>query len=129
MTSSIKKRYGGLLVAGTIVGLVLCGGLFFTPTRHDTASHGLSPSGSTQSRSAARTAGRSYTGETFSEVAPGSAEAPSDPDPERRLRAIEARANDPGADLDVLTYALVDPDEQVRARGQELFEAQLVGRN
>lgn len=49
-------------------------------------------------------------------------EARNDPDPRVRLNAIEAWARNPGESLDPVTYALVDPDEQVRARAQELFE-------
>lgn len=42
-----------------------------------------------------------------------------------RLAAIEAWANNPGDNLNPFTYALVDPDEQVRARAQDLFEQAL----
>jgi hypothetical protein len=49
-------------------------------------------------------------------------EARNDPDPIVRLIALELWANDPGEDLDPFTYALVDPDESVRVRAQELFE-------
>jgi hypothetical protein len=48
-----------------------------------------------------------------------------DPDPQVRLNALETWARNPGNSLDPITYALVDPDEQVRARAQELFEEAL----
>jgi len=47
------------------------------------------------------------------------------PDPAIRLYALEAWALHPGPTLDPVTYALVDPDESVRARAQELFEEML----
>jgi hypothetical protein len=51
-----------------------------------------------------------------------------DPDPIVRLQAIEAWAREPGETLDPLTYALVDPDETVRERAQELLEEDLARR-
>ena len=48
-----------------------------------------------------------------------------DPDPRMRLHAIETWAIKPGKTLDPVTYALVDPDETVRARAQELLEQEL----
>jgi hypothetical protein len=48
-----------------------------------------------------------------------------DPDPNFRLRALEAWARQPAASLDPITSALVDPDESVRARAQELLEQKL----
>jgi hypothetical protein len=57
---------------------------------------------------------------------PSSLEAArEDPDPRVRLHAIETWAAKPGKTLDPVTYALVDPDETVRARAQELFEEAL----
>jgi hypothetical protein len=55
-------------------------------------------------------------------------EALKDPDPKVRLDAIEAWARNPGASLDPVTHALVDPDESVRTRAQELFEEALARR-
>jgi hypothetical protein len=52
-------------------------------------------------------------------------DAGSDLDPEGRLNALEAWRRDPGESLDPVTSALVDPDERVRARAQELFEEAL----
>jgi hypothetical protein len=51
-----------------------------------------------------------------------------DPDPSVRLQAIEAWAREPEETLDPLTYALVDPDESVRARAQEFLEEALARR-
>ena len=55
-------------------------------------------------------------------------EARDDPDPTVRLGVIEVWASDRGADLNPFTYALVDADETVRARAQELFEEALASR-
>jgi len=48
-------------------------------------------------------------------------------DPSERIRALQAwvQQRTPEEALDPLTYALVDPDEQVRARAQELWEGVL----
>ena len=51
-------------------------------------------------------------------------EARNDPDPRVRLNALEAWARDSHESFDPITHALVDPDEEVRARAQELFEEQ-----
>jgi hypothetical protein len=55
-------------------------------------------------------------------------EALQDPDPNMRIWALEAWVQQPGASLNPVTYALVDPDESVRARAQELFEQELEAR-
>lgn len=52
----------------------------------------------------------------------------ADADPKIRLYALEAWALEPGSSLDPVTYALVDPDESVRARAQEVFEEVLAHR-
>jgi hypothetical protein len=46
-------------------------------------------------------------------------------DPHMRLAALEVWAGGPRESLDPVTYALVDPDESVRARAQELWEQEL----
>ena len=56
------------------------------------------------------------------------AAAREDPDPNVRLHALGTWAQHPGESLDPVTYALVDPDETVRARAQELVEEQLARR-
>lgn len=53
------------------------------------------------------------------------AEAREHPDATVRRQALELWAEQPGDDIDPLTYALVDEDEQVRARAEELWEQQL----
>lgn len=53
------------------------------------------------------------------------AAAREDPDPRVRLGALDFWAQRPGESLNPLTYALVDPDESVRARAQELLEQEL----
>jgi len=47
--------------------------------------------------------------------------------PKPRLQMIDAWARTavPGADSDLLGMALVDPDESVRTRAQELFERRI----
>ena len=50
------------------------------------------------------------------------------PDPNVRIQGLDAWARQPTASLDLVTHALVDPDESVRARAQELFEQELVQR-
>jgi hypothetical protein len=51
--------------------------------------------------------------------------AREDPDPRVRLHAIETWSQKPGDTLDPVTHAMVDPDETVRARAQQLFEEAL----
>jgi hypothetical protein len=53
------------------------------------------------------------------------AEVREHPDVTVRLQALELWAQQPGDALDPVTYALVDGDESVRARAQELWEQQL----
>lgn len=53
------------------------------------------------------------------------AEAREHPDVGVRLQALELWAQQPGDAVDPVTYALVDEDEQVRTRAQELWEQQL----
>lgn len=49
-----------------------------------------------------------------------------DRDPNVRIGALELwAAQNPGESLDPLTYAMVDPDESVRARAEKLFEEEL----
>ena len=52
-------------------------------------------------------------------------EVRENPDVTVRLQALELWAEQPGEDMDPLTYALVDEDEEVRARAEELWEQQL----
>jgi hypothetical protein len=53
------------------------------------------------------------------------AEVRESPDVTVRLQALEVWAQQPGDTLDPVSYALVDGDEHVRARAQELWEQQL----
>ena len=55
-------------------------------------------------------------------------EALDDPDPHVRIQALETWAQHSEETLDPLTYALVDPDESVRSRAQELLEEELARR-
>ena len=70
----------------------------------------------------------SYAGRTETELPTWLAEALNSPDQRVRIRALETWAQHPGEKLDPVTYALVDPDESVRARAQELLEAVLARR-
>ncbi|NOS80245.1 MAG: hypothetical protein E8D46_09245 [Nitrospira sp.] len=54
------------------------------------------------------------------------AEMREHPEATVRLQALEQWAQQPGEALDPVTLALVDEDESVRARAQELFEQQLM---
>ena len=49
-------------------------------------------------------------------------------DPNVRIQALDAWARNPSTSLDPVTYALVDPDESVRARAQEVLEEELARR-
>ncbi len=70
----------------------------------------------------------SYTRQADTELPARLADAYKSPDPRVRIRALEAWAQHPGEDLNPLTYALVDPDESVRAGAEELLEAVLARR-
>ncbi len=48
--------------------------------------------------------------------------AREDADPRVRLHAVETWSQKPGNTLDPATHAMVDEDETVRARAQQLFE-------
>jgi len=50
------------------------------------------------------------------------------PDPNVRVQALDAWAQHPGPSLDPVTYVLVDPDEPVRARAQDVLEQALARR-
>ena len=56
------------------------------------------------------------------------AAARGDPDPNVRLHALNTWAQHPDESLDPATYALVDSNETVRTRAQELVEEQLARR-
>lgn len=51
-----------------------------------------------------------------------------DPDPNVRIQGLDASERERTASLDPVTYALIDPDEAVRARAQELLEHELARR-
>lgn len=53
------------------------------------------------------------------------AEQRESPDATVRLQALDHWAQQPGTGIDPLTHALVDEDEAVRARAEELYEQQL----
>lgn len=51
-----------------------------------------------------------------------------DPDPRSRRFALEQWAREPTESLDVMAAALVDPDESIRERAEQVFEAALLAR-
>ena len=53
------------------------------------------------------------------------AEVQANPDVTVRRQALELWAEQPSQDLDPVTYGLVDEDESVRMRAEELYEQQL----
>ncbi len=91
------------------------------------ASRSDAPHGWAASRNLtiARAFGEQYQAE---DLPPWLAELFHDPDPNVRAQALDAWARQPGASLDPVTYALVDPDESVRVRAQEVFEQDLARR-
>ena len=62
------------------------------------------------------------------EAPPWLVELLRNPDPQVRLQGLDAWARQPAASLDAVTYALVDPDESVRTRAQELLEREMARR-
>src|SRR5262245_15695376 len=50
------------------------------------------------------------------------------PDPNVRIQALDAWARQPTVSLNPVTYALVDSDESVRVRAQEVLEQELARR-
>jgi len=62
------------------------------------------------------------------EIASSFEEPSQHSDPQMRLAALEVWAASPSESLDPVTYALVDPDEAVRVRAQELLEQELMRR-
>jgi hypothetical protein len=50
------------------------------------------------------------------------------PDPNVRIQGLDAWAHKPTVSLDPVTNALVDPDESVRTRAQEVLEQELARR-
>src|SRR3990172_4093840 len=63
-----------------------------------------------------------YAGSAESDLPHGPAAARNSSGPRVRIDAIETWAQRRGDKLDPATYALVDPDESVRARAEELWE-------
>jgi hypothetical protein len=53
------------------------------------------------------------------------AELRESPDATVRLQALQHWAQQPGTGIDPLTFALVDEDEEVRTRAEELYAQQL----
>jgi hypothetical protein len=60
--------------------------------------------------------------------APWLAELLHAPNANVRVQGLDAWARQPTASLDPVTYALVDPDESVRMRAQEVLEQELARR-
>ena len=93
----------------------------------------MTPSSATSSRHASANASVATSLGTPSDQADAAeadwlAAAREDTDPSVRRHALELWAQRPSESLDPVTYALVDADESVRARAQELLEKELVRR-
>jgi HEAT repeat protein len=72
--------------------------------------------------------GQPVEGEEARQAEPIEAEVLGHPDPQVRIAALEQwAAYREGDSVDPLTHAMVDPDEQVRARAQALWEGALEG--
>jgi HEAT repeat protein len=119
----------GLLALAVWVSLV--SGWRSSSDRSSTGKSGQPIAVEKASRLASTNAGghaTSYAGRNETELPTRLAEALNSPDPRVRIRALETWAQHPGDKLDPVTYALVDPDESVRTRAQELLEAVLARR-
>jgi hypothetical protein len=114
-----------LSVAAIVAVVVYIGPLFYFASREDSPNAVASIKRS--SSSPAKPFTRSHTGpESATPEEPGwLSEARNDPDPRVRLNAIEVWSQKPDDTLDPVTHAMVDPDESVRARAQQLFEEAL----
>ena len=118
-----------LLVLGAVAGLLDCGeSSLDSPGRESAPEPAALKRPAVNAPTAARSRDVRDTEEREPEEPAWIVEARENPDPNARLRAIEAWAHNPGETLNPFTYALVDPDESVRARAQELLEEALVRR-
>ncbi len=121
----------GFLSAAVIAGIVVCHRSFFNLPSRVGEQAILSVNGGrqlfTNTKSSQSPKKLPVTASSAEEPA-WLAEALNDPDPRVRLNAVEAWARNPTDSLDPVTYALVDPDESVRARAQELLEEALARR-
>lgn len=116
-----------LLAAAVIVVLSSCGKSSPGSSRQPTESTGYSNQPASSTSVSLKSPPVEHTGQNQVETWLDAAR--EDPDPRVRLHAIESWAAKPGKTLDPMTYALVDPDETVRARAQELFEEALERRS
>jgi hypothetical protein len=100
------------------------------PDAHATSTRALSPEDHAGSKALdgvliANTAPAQY---PIEDPPPWLAEMLHAPDPNVRIQGLDAWARYPGASLDPVTYALVDPDESVRTRAQQVLEQELARR-
>lgn len=117
---------GRLLVAAAVIaGLSSCGKSSPDSSRQPTESRAYAHQAVSSTSLGHKTAAVEHAGQNQLETSSLLDPAREDPDPRVRLHAIETWAAKPGKALDPVTYALVDPDESVRARAQELFEEAL----
>ena len=126
MTRPLVLSVGIALLAGAVA----LGGWERVPSRDQRARHIVRPAPAAISAHVRRhTLESSRRGGARDEADSDGAPMPSGlhvhPDPAIRLYALEVWAFDPGERLDPVTHALVDPDESVRARAQELLEEAL----
>ena len=114
-----------LLGAAVIVGLSSCGKSSPDSSRQPTESTAYSNQPASSTSVSLKSQPVEHVGENRVETFSWLEAAREDPDPRVRLHAIETWAAKPDKTLDPVTYALVDPDETIRARAQELFEEAL----
>jgi hypothetical protein len=129
MLRDARRRLPLLLALGLIVAG--CGRAIPEPSAHTATRAAPSVQQAPERPSQATTASAFRYGERTQTQTPDLAwlaAAREDPDPNVRRHALEAWAQYPGESLDPVTYALVDADEAVRARAQELVEEALARR-
>jgi hypothetical protein len=128
-----------LIYRCALLALVILGGLLACgKSAPDKAEHVAARPSASESRPAeppARKAAAELPASVAFASQPLSEEEPAwltaardDPDPSVRTLALETWAQQPGATLDPFTYALVEGNESVRARAQELLEVELTRR-
>ncbi len=77
---------------------------------------------------AAVTAAADQPGQPAEAAAPWPPAAMQDPDPRMRRFALEQWAREPTESLDLVTAAMVDPDESIRERAEQVLEQVLAQR-
>ena len=124
----LDSRFGRLSALGALLAIAGCGDLAGDPANRQRSPAVARAAGSVPARETgpanlhAANPRRPVDHEAYADDVLMSWGLHADPDPAIRLYALEAWALHPGSTLDPVTYALVDADESVRARAQEVFE-------